>query len=171
MSSTSDVFVRRGHPIMFGLIIFFGIVELALSAWLTSRYNAHHNYPSGDVRTVSRFLLFASLWTILLSPVYMGLFLTSTAGSIFTSIASHFIFILLSWIFWLAGAAALTSALGGGLSCHLDAVSYCGQLNAEEGFAWALFIMFTFALLFVLVRGISVSRGGDGLRGQLVNTA
>ncbi|EPQ60013.1 hypothetical protein GLOTRDRAFT_97416 [Gloeophyllum trabeum ATCC 11539] len=169
--SSADVYVRRGHPVLFGLIIFFGIVELALSAWLTSRYNAHHNYPSGAVRDRSRFLLFASIWTVVISPAYMGLFLASSAGSIFTSIASHFIFLLLSWVFWLAGAASLTAALGGGLSCHLDATSYCGQLNAEEGFAWIQFIMFTLALIFVLARGISVSRAGDGLRGQLVSTA
>ncbi|KZT22650.1 hypothetical protein NEOLEDRAFT_1119230 [Neolentinus lepideus HHB14362 ss-1] len=171
MSSTGDVYIRRGHPIVFGLIIFFGIVELALSAWLTSRYNAHHNYPSDAVRTRSRFLLFSSIWTILISPLYMGLFLFSTAGSIFTSVASHFIFVFFSWVFWLAGAASITAALGGGLDCHYDETSYCGQLNAQEGFAWIEFIMFTLVLVIVLVRGISVSRAGDGLRGQLVSTA
>ena len=61
----------------------------------------------------------------------------------------------LTWVFWLAGAAAITDTLGGGLNCgcvvfaifpHVrrsnrdmtsrDAVTYCGQLNALEAFAW-----------------------------------
>jgi hypothetical protein len=44
--------------------------------------------------------------------------------------------LLLTWIFWTGGAAALTAALGGGLDCNNAPFAYCGQLNALEAFAW-----------------------------------
>lgn len=44
----------------------------------------------------------------------------------------------LTWIFWTAGAASITAALGGGLNCSKikEDIVYCNQLNALEGFAW-----------------------------------
>lgn len=61
-----------------------------------------------------------------------------------------------TWIFWIAGAAAITDTLGGGLNCsfvftvilcgdsspdvptliHRTGITYCEQLNALEAFAW-----------------------------------
>ncbi|KAK7695203.1 hypothetical protein QCA50_002393 [Cerrena zonata] len=71
---TFENHLRRGHPITFGLIILFGIIEIAISAWLTSRFNAHHNYISTGVRDRTRFLLFTSLWTVVFSVLYTLLF-------------------------------------------------------------------------------------------------
>lgn len=61
----------------------------------------------------------------------------------------------MTWVFWTAGAAAITAAYSGGLDCSYviflvfyrditkncfanrrDIVAYCGQQNAQEGFAW-----------------------------------
>ncbi|KAI0756153.1 hypothetical protein C8Q80DRAFT_1091589 [Daedaleopsis nitida] len=162
-----DRHVRRGHPIIFGFIILFSIIELADSAWLVSRYNLFHNFPSFAVRDRARFLLFTSCWTIFFSLFYLALFLHSPTGGFMTSVASHAIFLVLTWILWTAGAAAITAALGGGLNCS-DAHQYCGQLNALEAFAWIVWIFVTFALIVVLFRGISASRRGDGYRGSLV---
>lgn len=49
--------------------------------------------------------------------MYMLLFFQSADGSVLTSIASHAGFLLLTWIFWTAGAASITAALGGGHNC------------------------------------------------------
>lgn len=78
-------------------------------------------------------------------------------GGIFTSIASHTIWLGLtyvsrhclstlvenshlcpsySWIFWLATAASLTSMLGGGYVCSHTDLTYCNQNVAAEAFAW-----------------------------------
>ncbi|RPD64753.1 hypothetical protein L226DRAFT_497849 [Lentinus tigrinus ALCF2SS1-7] len=162
-----DKHVRRGHPVVFTLIIFFSIIELAISAWLTSRYNLRHDYLSISVRDRTRFLLFTTCWTIFFGIIYFGMFLYRPTGGVLTSVASHAIFLTLTWIFWLAGAAAITSALGGGLNCSHHYI-YCGQLNALEAFAWITWVFVTFALFVVLLRGISASRRGDGFRGGLV---
>jgi len=91
------------------------------------------------------------------------------AAHVTMSVASHFIFLALTWVLWLAAAAAITSNLGGGLNCKTqDFFVYCGQLNAVEGFAWVIWITLTFTLIFVLIRGISAAKRGDGYGGGLV---
>jgi len=165
-----DHHIRRGHPITFGLLVFFGIIELAISGWLTAKFEAHHNERNATERDRTHFVLFVSCWTVFFSLFYMVLFLHSAStGSVLTSVASHAIFLLLSWIGWVAAAAAVTQLIGGGLNCSKqDTFVYCNQLNAMEGFAWIEAILVTFALIFVLIRGISAARRGDGYRGQLV---
>ena len=80
----------------------------------------------------------------------------------------HFVnSLLLTWIFWTAGAIAITVELGGGLNCSYvfhsmssplsqtnpypllpsrtqSVFIYCGQLNALEGFAWIIWYGFLF---------------------------
>ncbi|KAI0701265.1 hypothetical protein C8T65DRAFT_275671 [Cerioporus squamosus] len=162
-----DRHVRRGHPVVFSLIIFFSIIELAISSWLTSRFNLRHDYLSLSVRDRTRFILFDCCWTIFFGVLYFGMFLYRPTGGFLTSVLSHAVFLILTWILWTAGAAAITAALGGGLNCS-DHFTYCGQLNALEAFAWIIWILVTFALLVVFFRGISASRRGDGFRGGLI---
>lgn len=91
-----------------GLIIIFGIIEvgilsheespshpnndlqqLSISAWLTSRFNSHHNFFNTSERDRTRFLLFTSIWTVVFSAVYTMLFFHSPDGSFLTSVGSH----------------------------------------------------------------------------------
>jgi len=45
----------------------------------------------------------------------------------------------LTWIFWLAAAASLTTNFGGILDCNAQSFFlYCGQLNAMLVFAWLI---------------------------------
>ncbi|KAJ7250721.1 hypothetical protein C8J57DRAFT_1138677 [Mycena rebaudengoi] len=164
-----DTHVRRGHPITFGLIIVFGIIELSIAAWLTSMVNKHPTDHSGTESDRVRFTLFASIWTVTFSALLLLLFMHSATGSILTSVLSHLIFLGLTWIIWTAAAAAITEMLSGGLNCKTQGVFvYCNQLNALEAFAWAEWLLITFAMVVVLVRGISAARNGDGYRGGLV---
>ncbi|KAJ8508626.1 hypothetical protein ONZ45_g9121 [Pleurotus djamor] len=163
-----DAHIRRGHPIVFGLLILFGIIELSISAWLTSRYSARHDYFSLTLRDRVRFTLFTSIWTVVFSIAYLVLFWHSATGSILTSVASHLIFLFLSWVFWTAAAASVTEVLGGGINCSNTAVNYCAQLNALLGFAWVEWILVTLAIVVVIIRGVSAARRGDGYRGPLV---
>jgi len=108
-----------------------------------------------------------SIWTIVFGTAYsIGFFVA--ASSVFASVASHFFLCVLSqstrdlncltmfrpnqifmqniiyslfltWILWLAAAAAITQTLGGALKCHEQTYFvYCSQLNALEGFAWLI---------------------------------
>ncbi|TCD67884.1 hypothetical protein EIP91_011818 [Steccherinum ochraceum] len=168
MSSRFDVHIRRGQPITMGLLVFFSIIELSISAWLTARFNQHHNFPSSSVRDKTRFILFCSAWTILGAGIYMTLFLLSAGTSALTSVGSHALFLFMTWVFWLSAAASITAAYSGGLSCKGNHPPYCGQQNAQEGFAWILWVLSTFALLMIILRGVAATRRGDGLRGGLI---
>jgi len=160
--------MRKGLPIMYGGIIVFSIIEMCIAAWITAKYNANHNSPNSGLRARVRYILFVSIWTILASSVYLGLFLTM-AGSVISSVASHIVYLSVTWIFWLAAAAALTQSVGGSLNCSTQTkFVYCGQLNALEGFAWLIWVLLTFMLIFVLIRGIKVAKRGDGVAGPMV---
>ncbi|KAG9313856.1 hypothetical protein JVU11DRAFT_4623 [Chiua virens] len=159
--------IRQGHPILFGVLIVLSFIELSISAFLAAKFNRHHNYFSIDERDRTSFLLFTSIWTIVLSGLYMTFFFVFP-DSVFNSVGSHICFLLVTWIFWTSGAAAITAALGGGLNCSNTVIVYCGQLNALEAFAWIIWITVTFAIIVAAARGIIAARRGDGLKGPLV---
>jgi len=160
---------KVGYPIVFGFIIIFAIIEMCISAWVTSRYNTLHNFPRTATRARVRYILFCSLWTIVIGTPYLVIFLVA-ASSILSSVASHFVFLFITWVLWLAAAAALTQNLGGALNCKTQTLFvYCGQLSAMEGFAWLIWVVLTFVFAAVLVRGIWSAKQGDGVRGALVD--
>jgi len=159
---------RKGHPIVFGALVVIAIIETCIAAWITAKYNANHNSPNSGLQARVRYILFASIWTVLLGSVYLALFIFM-AGNKITSIGSHFVFLFLTWIFWLAAAAALTQSLGGALNCDIqDEFVYCGHLNALEGFAWLIWVVLTFMLFFVLIRGIMGARRGETVHAPMV---
>ncbi|KAI0005560.1 hypothetical protein BJV74DRAFT_762072, partial [Russula compacta] len=140
--------------------------QLSISAWLSARYNTHHNYLSTTERDRVHFLLFCSIWTTVLSPIFPTLLLLESAN-ILTGIAAHVIFLFLSWVFWLSGAAAITDSLGGGLDCNLHYV-YCGQLNALEAFAWMEWVLLMVGFIYALVVAVRAVRGGEGYHRPLL---
>jgi len=171
MGPSINQHVRRGHPAIFGLLIFFGVIEVSISAWLTAKYGKHHNATRSSQVIRTHFILFASCWTVVMSAIYLGVFQVFwSSGFLFTSVASHFIYLFFTWILWIAGAAAITQTLGGGLNCATqDTFVYCTQLNAMLGFAWVEAILVTIAIIIVLLLGIASARRGDGYQGQLVS--
>ncbi|KAJ4482370.1 hypothetical protein J3R30DRAFT_3458672 [Lentinula aciculospora] len=165
-----DSHIRRGHPILFSLVAFFGIIELALSAWLTARFDKLHDYSDISERDRVRFTLFASIWTLVTAAFFGVLFSFHSASSALTSVLMHVIWGFLTWVIWTAAAAAVTQMLGGGLNCNdVTGFNYCGQLNALEAFAWIEWILTTFAVIIVLICAITAGRRGDGYRGGLVS--
>jgi len=159
---------RKGHPIVFGVLIVAAIIELCIAAWMTAKYNTNQNFPNSTFQTRVRYILFASIWTVLLGSIYLTLFIFM-AGNVVASIGSHFVFLFLTWIFWLAAATALTQSLGGTLDCNIqDQVVYCGHLNALEGFAWLIWLLLTLMLFFVAIRGIMGARRGDEVTAPMV---
>lgn len=164
-----NAIIRFGYPIIFGILLICTLIEMCLSAWLTAQFNIHHNNTTADEQTRVRYIIFCSVWTLLFGGAYFITFLLAITG-IITSIASHSLFLFVTWVLWLAAAAAIASTLGGSLNCHIDAVFfYCGHLNALMGFAWLIVILLTIILILVLVRGTFSAKRGDGYRGGLLD--
>ncbi|KAH9176851.1 hypothetical protein EDB89DRAFT_1936840 [Lactarius sanguifluus] len=159
-------YLKPGYFIFFVVILVIAIIELSISAWLTSRYNSRHDFLSTTERDRVRFLLFCSVWTTVLSPIFPVLLLLGSL-EILASVAAHLVFLFVSWVFWLSGAAAITQSLGGGLDCDLHLV-YCGQLNALEAFAWIEWVFLTLGFVFVIVVAVRAGQRGQGYRGPVV---
>jgi len=163
-----DSYIKSGHTGTFVLLALLSVITAAISTWLAVKYHEHHNYISISVRDRTRLICFTSWLSFILSVIYAGLF--RITSSIVVSVGSHLVWLVLIWIFWTAGAASLTAALGGGVNCSNVSyqVVYCNQLNAEMGFAWACWIITTFALLALIVFGVKSTRRGEGWRGGIV---
>ncbi|GFZ45366.1 hypothetical protein JCM24511_03092 [Saitozyma sp. JCM 24511] len=159
--------IRRGHPIFFGLLLLFAIIEGSITAWLVAKYNDNNSYPNNSFRDRLKFLVFTSWWTVLFSALYIAGFLLS-AGSFLVSIASHAVWLFITWVFWLSGVAALTAALGGGQRCSHSSLTYCSQLVAAEAFGWIEVILISVIFVLVLVIGSAALRRGDRLSAGLV---
>ncbi|GAA5952618.1 hypothetical protein JCM8115_003652 [Rhodotorula mucilaginosa] len=168
MSAPAEAHIKRGHVITFSLLALFSLIEWIIAAALVSYYNKDHNYPSNSVRDRVRFLLFAGLWTFVFSFVYIAGFLTAATNFLF-SIASHVVWLFVTWVFQLAGTAALSSALGGSLDCSFYNGPHCSQLNALEAFGWICWILLTFMLAFAVWIGARSARSGNGFGGAVVS--
>ncbi|KAF8880101.1 hypothetical protein CPB84DRAFT_1792834, partial [Gymnopilus junonius] len=113
-----DSVVRVTYPVMYGLIILFSIIE----------YNAHHNFHSSGRELASDIYSSPrsgrSLWAFLLGGLvhYLG--------------------------FWLAGAAAMTQAVGGTLNCSTQSVFIIRFIVVH--------------IIFVIIRGFTSSKSGEG---------
>ncbi|KIJ94604.1 hypothetical protein K443DRAFT_125158 [Laccaria amethystina LaAM-08-1] len=163
-------FLRWAYPLFFSIIIVFAIIELSISAWLVAKYNAHHNFTHRSLRTRVRYTLFVSIWTVLFGTISLIIFLMGPVVSILTSVATHAIFIFMTWVLWVAAAAAVTQSVGGNLHCSTQTeFVYCGHLNALIAFAWMIWIFLSFLLVAIIVRGVIVVRKGDGYSGGLVD--
>jgi len=154
--------LRRGYFTFFVVIVVFAIIVLAISAWLTERYGS--NYPFTTERDRVHFLLFCSVWTIVLSPIFPTLLLLGVA-EILTGIAAHAIFLFLSWVFWLSGAAAITASLDNVPTCRF--FLFCSHLSALEAFAWIEWIVLTFGFGCIIVIALRATHRGQGFSGPL----
>jgi hypothetical protein len=68
-----------------------------------------------------------------------------------------------SWIFWLAGTAALTASLDDSRDCSTQEVVYCNQLVAAQAFGWINLGVVSAIAIMVFVLGVNlIRRAGAG---------
>ncbi|PWN23563.1 hypothetical protein BCV69DRAFT_3151 [Microstroma glucosiphilum] len=159
--------IRRGHPAAFGLLAFISLIVGIISAVITADYENNDTGANGNYTglvTRVHFAVFYGWWTFVFSIIYLALFLTGVGGVV-TSIAGHGIWLLLTWIFWLAGAGALADTLG--TSCGTSRYYYCNSLQALHAFSWIGWILLTLMLVVVAAIGGGAFRGGRGLKDGL----
>lgn len=179
--------IRLGHPITFGLLTFFSFIVAVIASTITSGeltnalsaplrcqpthtchcviadFNSNNNSQSSSITGSVRFLTFTGWWTFLFSIAYLALFLTGIGG-VLTSIASHGAWLFLTWLFFMAGAGALTASMGGGQNCSTTDLLYCPSMEALMAFSWMCWILLTFMLAAVLFIGGTAFRGGRSVK-------
>ncbi|KAI0004072.1 membrane-associating domain-containing protein [Xylariaceae sp. FL0662B] len=127
-------------PIVHIVAALFAIVELGLTAYVASAYDATnwYGYRSASPSRVN-FMVFNSVWSLLVL-IYIGvtpLYLTS----VFHRLAALALNVVTT-IFWFAGAIALAVFVGGPWQC--DGNTLCGSLEAAVAFGFFLWALFTF---------------------------
>ncbi|EOR00669.1 hypothetical protein E3P92_03073 [Wallemia ichthyophaga] len=159
----TETAIKKGHPIYFGVLILFSIVLMSISAFLVDRYNSDDSFLSEGVSNTVRYILFCSLWTIVTASAYLVGFLAVPMGSggVLLSVASHLIWVVLTFCIWLAGAAAITAELGGGVSCKFADYTYCHHLNAILGLTWIDTVLIFLAMIVIIVISVR-SRSSSG---------
>ncbi len=164
----TSALVRRGHPIAFITLAFTSFITAVIASTLVGDYNSNNNAPTRGIENATRFLVFAGWWSFLFSALYAGLFLASVGGVI-TSIAGHAISHFLTWLFLLAGAAALTDRTGGDFSCADKGYPfpYCNSTKALTAFAWISWIIATLILALIAFVGAGSFRGGRSVKEPL----
>lgn len=144
--------IRRYHPILFSLITAIAIALLGLTAW------THHQYSKfGLTRGVlgtglSRrldFLIFLSVWTTVFGAAYIIFAHTGRFGAI-ASHASHVLWLLITWIMWLIGAALYHQYLNHHKFCGVT-TRMCQVNRAIRALSWIEFALCLITMLIIIL--------------------
>lgn len=135
MSLHTNPSISHRHPAVFALLAFVSFIVAVIASTITTDFNNKHNSQSSAITGAVRYSVFVGWWTFLFSIIYLVLFLVGKGGVV-TSIAGHAIWIVLTWIFFLAGAGAVTGSMGGAQNCSTSDLNYCGSMEALMAFSW-----------------------------------
>ncbi|KAH9457694.1 hypothetical protein MJO28_004751 [Puccinia striiformis f. sp. tritici] len=144
------------HVAIFSLVIIGCLAEIVTSGILVGDFTKLPDYSAIATRT--RYLLFCGLWTFLFSTIYV-VGLSTAPDHLLFSVASHLIWLGVTIVLFVSGAAALTTEIKGQHFPHQQ------RLEILQGFAWADSILLGLALLLIL--GIGIGRR-NGLSGNLL---
>lgn len=116
---------------LYGLAFIFAIIEMGISAWAVSLWDGNR-FTRRATPSEYGFLLFASLWTILVIAVF-GV-LDFLRGGRFSWLSMAVLVVnFVTWVFWLSGFAALAAFFGG------TATGAAGALLAFAVMLWYVF--------------------------------
>ncbi|KAJ6545001.1 hypothetical protein DFH09DRAFT_1040492 [Mycena vulgaris] len=103
---------HRYAPIAYALVVITSLVVIAIPSWLLLQYSLQQNYPNTEARTAMRLVLFTACWTSVTAAIFTILFVHPTwSRHPITSVGTQSIWILLTWIFWIASAAVINGAI------------------------------------------------------------
>ncbi|KAF7312654.1 hypothetical protein MIND_00279600 [Mycena indigotica] len=134
MNKTQLPIVRRYSPFFYSFLVMTSLVMIALPSWVLLQYSLQLNYPSKRTVIALRLFLFNACWTsttsaaftiFMLHPIY--------SRHPISSIGTQSIWTLMTWSFWVAGAAVLSNAVPQLFDkTFCDNLVYCGHLQAIQ---------------------------------------
>ncbi|KAG7451390.1 uncharacterized protein BT62DRAFT_883563 [Guyanagaster necrorhizus] len=127
--------IQSFAPFIYAFMVITALAEAATSSWLLVQYLIHGNYPNILTRTGAIVLLSTACWTCLTAGLYTLIFLHPAHRSHpVSSVGSQGLWLLITWLLWIAGAAIVNRALPSLItrgSCL--SIVYCGQLRTLFG--------------------------------------
>ncbi|KAF7289602.1 hypothetical protein HMN09_01322300 [Mycena chlorophos] len=137
LSKTTTAPGSRYAPVGYAFLVLTGLVMIALPTWVLSQYGLHDNYPNNHILVALRLLLFSACWTCVTAAALTIITIHPTySRHPISSIGTQLIWLVLSWAFWVSGAAVLSNSvpqLFVGSVC--DALVYCRHLQAIQIFS------------------------------------
>ncbi|KAJ6620079.1 hypothetical protein B0H10DRAFT_1912362 [Mycena sp. CBHHK59/15] len=136
---------RRYAPFAYTFAFMTSLVVIAIPSWILLQYSLRRNYPNVEAQIGMRLALFAACWTCTTTGMFTIFFIhPAWSRHPISSIGTYSIWILLTWMFWVATAAVLNAAmpqLFSGETCqHLV---YCGHIRAVFVFSIIQIATFT----------------------------
>jgi hypothetical protein len=127
------------------------LAEVADATWLLLQFRFNNNAPDPITRSGVRFLLFSACWTTVTSGTYTLFFLDPLwSRHPIASIGTQAIWVLVTWVFWVAGAGLFNKSLPRlFMSGSCDGVVYCGQLQMLFALAVVQILTLTFGMLVI----------------------
>ncbi|KAK0205009.1 hypothetical protein DFS33DRAFT_1382910 [Desarmillaria ectypa] len=123
--------IQSFAPFVYAFMVITALAEVATSSWLLVQYQIHGNYPNLLTRTGDIILLSSACWTCLTAGLFTHIFLHPAHRSHpVSSVGSQGIWLLITWMLWIAGAVMVNRALPSLItkgSCL--SIVYCGQLR------------------------------------------
>ncbi|POW01202.1 hypothetical protein PSHT_12672 [Puccinia striiformis] len=150
------------HVAIFSLVIIGCLAEIVTSGILVGDFTKLPDYSAIATRT--RYLLFCGLWTFLFSTIYV-VGLSTAPDHLLFSVASHLIWLGVTIVLFVSGAAALTTEIKGQHFPPSTTARNATRFVTSQRFAWADSILLGLALLLIL--GIGIGRR-NGLSGNLL---
>ncbi|KAG2118513.1 hypothetical protein BD769DRAFT_1482232 [Suillus cothurnatus] len=142
INKISGARVQQYGPRWFFILIPCCLV-VADATWLLLQFRFNNNAPDPITRSGVRFLLFSACWTTVTSGTYTLFFLDPLwSRHPIASIGTQAIWVLVTWVFWVAGAGLFNKSLPRlFMSGSCDGVVYCGQLQMLFGYLTLTFGM------------------------------
>jgi len=151
VNKVSGIRMQQYGPLVYVFLLFSSLAEVADATWLLLQYKYNNNSPDPIIREALRFLLFAGCWTTVTSGTYTLFFLDPLwSRRPVASIGTQAVWVLVTWVFWVAGAGLLNKALPRlFMSGSCEGVVYCGQLQTLFAISVLEILTLTFGMIVI----------------------
>lgn len=154
-----DRISRVGLPIVYFFLSLLALVEVGISGYLVGRGDANGAFGN-SIKSVVRFALFTSLWTLVFGTI-IGVGTLRRMKFINTGFV-HFIYLIITFIFWLSVGAALQNYIGGTGYPHKTTLRAC------EWIGWIQAILTALVAIPLVLLGVAHAKGG--IRGEVATS-
>ncbi|KII89721.1 hypothetical protein PLICRDRAFT_39865 [Plicaturopsis crispa FD-325 SS-3] len=152
LNKTSGRRLQQYAPGVYALMVFSSLAEIAVASWLLLQFRLNDNSPNSSLRIGSRMLLFSACWTALTAGAYTFLFMHPIwSQHAISSIGAQATWVIVTWIFWIVGAAVLN-----GSQPHLFTEAtcaelvYCGQIQTLVALGVVQILALTLGMLTIM---------------------
>ncbi|KZT01537.1 uncharacterized protein LAESUDRAFT_459974 [Laetiporus sulphureus 93-53] len=166
LNGASSTRLYHYAPVVYVVIIYLSIIEIAIGTWLLVTYRLIGYYAGVEVHSAICLSIFSGSWSMTFATLYVVFVVHPTLSkSLVASVGVQFLWTLVSWGFWVASVAMLNGSLLFSTPWVCAGVWYCSQLQAL--FAFAIIELVVFSLCMCALAWLIWQRSRAGLKAPL----